>query len=327
MQARSLGALVVAFSVCAGTAIASNDPYADQAAAIACPAPPSGWAAPAGSRDVLTPYSALSSGQDPSQMIGAPVVQVNCRYVASAGRRDLLVSVRYALPADINPWNDFYIGCSSLPRRQPPSTAAKPWNARDRVYRIVGSKTWSLATFDDSLGALQPQDVGRFEAMTRSMLKAAQPLAHNCKLAGNGGAVGLTSDWVFSFAARTSSGGVTSSATTSGTFVTTAGTTSSNGAISSLRASDFRLSVAGRGTRGWIGLHVGDALGFTHAYDSTLKAQVVVTGSSDPKCRRGSTGTLTVTVPSLGPAQLSLDVCGATYLAGKGRVVARIVTA
>src|SRR5258708_6095053 len=108
-----------------GTASASPDPYRDQAEKIACPSPPAGWSnipESEGGRYILTPLTVVAQTDDPSLIFGAPIVQVDCHYRGTGGRY-LQVSVRYALPIDINPWNDFYIGCTVTGRPQPATTA------------------------------------------------------------------------------------------------------------------------------------------------------------------------------------------------------------
>jgi hypothetical protein len=205
------------------------------------------------------------------------------------------------------------------------STAAHAWNDRDRVYRVVGAKTWSLATFIDDLGALRKADVSRFEAMTKTMLRAAQPFAHDCKLPGNGGPVNVKSIWTFSFDAQTTSAGVTSSGRSSGTFVTTARTSGDSvGTISNLFGADFRLRVTSKGTTRSLAIHVGAPIDFRHGYGLALRTHVVVTASNDPGCRKGSKGTLLVSLQSLTPPRVAVTVCGHTYLDGKGRVTARL---
>ena len=314
----------------AGVAGASPDPYRDQAETIPCPAAPAGWSNPSeseGGRTILTPLTPLASGLDPTVLFGAPIVELACYYRTADGKQ-LQVSVRYALPIDINPWNDFYIGCTALGRQQPIATAAKPWNSRDRVYRVVGVNTWSLATFVDDLKELGPNEVPRFEAITNAMLRAAQPFAHDCKLAGNGAPVDLTSLWTFSFDVQTTSAGVTSSASSSGSFVTTANTAGSAvGTIRDLRASDFRLELTGRGKPRWLTIHVGAPIEFQHTYGSLLRTQVAVTASNDAGCRKGSTGTLLVSLQQLTPPSVVVQVCGHAYLDGTGSVRARIQTA
>ena len=313
----------------AAAASASADPYRDQAETIACPSAPPGWVNPpqsAGGRFVLTPLTAVAQTDDPTEFFAAPIVQIDCRYLTTDGRA-LQVSVRYPLPIDINPWNDFYVGCTVTGRPEPVSTAAKAWNDHDRVYRVVGAKTWSLATFVDNLRELGKNDVPRFEAMTDAMLKAAQPFAHNCKLAGNGGPVTLKSIWTFNFDVQTTSAGVTSSARSSGSFVTTAITSGSAvGTISNLVARNFRLKVTSAGKTRWLVIHVGAPIEFRHAYGSLLRTQLVVIGSTDAGCRKGSSGTLLVSLQNLTPPRVVVQVCGHTYLDGKGRVGARIQT-
>jgi hypothetical protein len=312
-----------------GAAGASLDPYRDQAEAITCPSAPEGWfSLPAndGGRTILTPLTAVAQTDDPTELFGAPVVQVDCHYRTSGGK-ELQVSVRYALPIDLNPWNDFYIGCTVTGHPQSVATAAHAWNDRERIYRVVGAKTWSLATFIDDLKMLRKSDVPRFEAMTNAMLKAAQPFAHDCSLAGNGAPVRLKSIWTFSFDVKTSSGGVTSSAKGTGSFLTTASTSGSSvGAISNVRAQDFRLKVTSKGKTRWLSIHVGDPIEFRHGYGFLLRTQLVVRGSTDAGCRKGSTGTLVVAVQSATPPRVALQVCGHTYLAGRGKVRAAIQT-
>jgi hypothetical protein len=311
----------------AGTASAWADPYQDQAAAIACPSAPPGWFNPPesqGGRIVLTPLTAVTSALDPTVRFAAPIVQVNCDYRTTAGK-DLQVMVRYALPIDINPWNDFYIGCTATGRPEPASTAAHAWDDVGRVYRVVGAKTWSLATFIDNLRELGTSDVPRFEAMTDGMLKAAQPFAHNCKLAGNGGPVTIQSIWTFDFDVQTTSAGVTSSGRSSGSFVTTASTSGKAiGTISKLVARNFRLRVKSKGKTEWVAIHVGAPIEFRHGYGSLLRTHIIVIGSNDAQCRKGSSGTLLVSLQTLTPPRVVVQLCGQTFLDGKGRVVARI---
>jgi len=322
----ALGALAVFFS-CVASSGASSDPYRDQAETIACPAAPAGWFNPpenAGGRSILTPLTMVEQTDDPSVIVGAPIVQVDCHYRTAAGK-DLQVSVRYALPIDLNPWNDFYIGCTATGRPQAPSTAAHAWNARERVYRVVGGKTWSLATFIDDLNALRAGDVPRFESVTRRMLTSAQPFAHNCKLAGKGRPVDIESIWIFSFDIRTTSAGITSSGRSSGSFVARA-TTSGTGSltVNSLHATDFRLSLRGKGKPRWLALHIRAPVEFRRGYGSILRTNVVVTGSTDGACRKGSTGTLLVSHPYLSSTRVVVRICGHTYLDGAGRVSARM---
>lgn len=327
MRACAIVGVLSVFVVSVGTASASPDPYRDQAETIPCPSAPPGWYNPSesqGGRYILTPSTAVEQTDDPTVIFGAPIVQIDCNYRTTGGKA-LEVSVRYALPIDLNPWNDFYIGCTVTGRPQAASTAAHAWSDRDRVYRVVGAKSWSLATFVDYLGQLEKDDVPRFEAVTDTMLKAAQPFAHGCTLAGNGGPVDVKSIWTFSFVAQTTSGGVTSSGRSSGSFVTTADPSGSGaGTISNLFATNFRLGVTTKGNTRSLTIRVGAPIEFRHRYGSLLRAHVVVIASNDAGCRTGSTGTLLVSLQDLTPALVRVQVCGHSYLDGKGQVNVRI---
>ena len=329
MRALAIVGILSMLVLSVGTASASPDPYRDQAEKIACPAAPRGWTNPPesqGGRSILTPLTAVAQTDDPTVFVGAPIVQVGCDYRTTGGR-DIQVSVRYALPIDINPWNDFYIGCTVTGHPEVVSTGPHAWNDRDRIFRVVGAKTWSLATFVDDLGQLRKDDVPRFEAMTRTMLEAAQPFAHDCTLAGNGGPVDLQSTWSFSFDVQTTTAGVTSSASTSGSFLTTASTSGSAvGTISNLGARDFRVRVTSKGKTRWLTIHVGAPIEFRHGYDSLLRTHVVVIASNEAGCGKGSTGTLLVSLQNLTPPRVAVQVCGQTYLDGKGRIRAQIQT-
>jgi hypothetical protein len=324
-----IAGVVAVLVLCAGIARASTDPYRDQVETIPCPAGPPGWTNPPesqGGRNILTPLTSVAQTDDPTYLFAAPVVQLDCIYRTSAGR-DLQLSVRYALPIDLNPYNDFYVGCTITGHPQSVATAPHAWDTRDRIYRVVGAKTWSLATFIDNLDQLKKEEVPRFEAMTRDMLRGAQPFAHNCKLQGNGAPVDLTSLWHLVFKAKTTSGGVTSSAGTSGSFSTTLSPSSgSGGAISGLRVTDFSLKLTGKGKATWLRLHVGTPIDFRHGHGATLRANIVVTGSTDSSCAKGSKGTLLLSVATLTASRVAVQVCGQTYLDGKGQVTAQMET-
>jgi hypothetical protein len=322
--------VVLLFAAGAATARASGDPYADQAEKIPCPAAPSGWfllPAATGGRTVLTPLTAVAGGpSDPTTFFGAPVVQVDCHYMTHAGK-DFDVAVRYVLPMDLNPWNDFYIGCTSTGHPQNEATSAKTWNDKDRIYRIVGAKTWSLATFIDDLKQLTAADVPRFEAIARSMLQNAQPFAHNCKLAGNGKPTEVKALWTFSFDAQTSQSGVTSSGGTTGSFTTTPENAGPGiGAIGNLQANDFRLKVSGKGPKGSLEIHVGTPIDFHHGYGAVLRAHIMVLASNEAGCAKGATGQLKLSVQYLTAPSVAVQICGHTYLAGKGSVRAQMKT-
>jgi hypothetical protein len=318
-----VGAFVVAFAMAAGSARAAGDPYAAEAAKVPCPAAPVGWHGVPSARSVLTPNT-ISPDGNLILYFAAPIVEIVCVYRTSAGK-NMDVRVRYALPIDVNPWNDFDIGCTSTHPPAAPSVAAEAWNNRQRTYRVIGTKTWSLATFVDDAKQLAPGDVPRFEAMTKQMLKGVQRFAHNCGLAGNGGPVGIKSLWTFSFDAHSTSGGVASSGGTSGSFSTTVSPTGTTaGSIKNLSAASFQLRVSEHGKTHELSLQVGSPISFSHGYGATLRTQIVVFASNDSGCRTGSKGTLTVSTPYLSSPSVKLVVCGHSYLDGKGSVTAFI---
>jgi hypothetical protein len=324
-----LGAVLV-LALAAGAAHASVDPYLDQAnAVVPCPTAPPGWTNPPaseGGRNVLTPLSSLTSPDGLTEYFAAPVVEVDCYYRTASGK-DLEVSVRYALPIDLNPWSDFDIGCTVTGHPEAASTVSQPFDSRTGVYRKVGVKSWSLATFIDALHALTPANVPRFVTVANEMFKDAQPLAHNCSLPGNNGPVGVKSIWQFSFDVNVTSGGVTSSGSASGSFATTPSANgTSTGAITGLKASNFRLRVTAGGRTQSLAIHVAAPLGFSHSYGSQLSTQIVVLASNLSGCRTGSTGTLLVTTPMLASPTVKLTVCGHSYLNGKGSVKATILS-
>ncbi len=321
--------VLVLLAVGAGAAHASGDPYKDQADTVPCPRAPSGWFNPPaseGGRSVLTPLSTLNSPDGLDAYSAAPAVEIDCNY-RTAGGKDLEVSVRYALPIDLNPWNDFDIGCTEVAHPEAVSTASERWNDRVRVYRIVGMKSWSLATFIDNLHQLSSADVPRFEAMANELLKGVQSFAHNCSLPGNHGPVAVKSLWTFSFDAHVTSAGIASSADTTGSFTTSpTADGSSIGAIGDLNATDFRLRMSQGGHTSWISIHIAAPIGFEHSYGSELRARIVVLGSSEPGCRSGSTGTLFLATPLLAPPTVRITICGHSYLSGKGSVSATIAS-
>jgi hypothetical protein len=324
MRARFIvGAFVLLFAFGAGNVHGAGDPYAAQADQVPCPTPSRDWHNVPSARSVLTPNT-ISPDGSLIVYFAAPIVQISCVYRTPAGK-DVSLTVRYALPIDVNPWADFDIGCTSTHPPAGPTIAAKAWNAQQRVYRVIGAKTWSLATFIDDLNQLKPTDVPRFETMARLMLKGVQPFAHNCSLAGNGNPVQIKSLWTFSFSAHTTHAGVTSSGGTSGSFstaVSSDGTTS--GSLSNLSVPDFRLRVSGGGKSNVVSIHVASPIGFSHGYGAALRANVVVIASNDAGCQKGAKGTLLVATPYLSSPKVQLAVCGHSYLNGSGSVTAFI---
>ncbi len=105
---------------------------------------------------------------------------------------------------------------SAAPRRAARSRTrlrAKAWNDDERVYRVVGAKTWSLATFIDNLRAAREERRAavrghdRRDAQGGAAVRAQLPARRQRWRRST-----VKSIWTFSFDAQTTSAGVTSSA-------------------------------------------------------------------------------------------------------------------
>jgi hypothetical protein len=186
-RSRSLGLLLAAATfVGSALAMASARAEVPNANSIACPAPPSGWFLPGGSsgRYVASPSKADAVPADMLQP-GLDQVTVYCHYFTKSGKA-LIVSSNYALPSNLNPFNDFDVGCSDNASKAGVATGGYGWNTKDRIYRVVSLTTWGYAAFWDYQRQLVKRDVGSFEAVTQSLLTRSEPAAHSCSLAGFG---------------------------------------------------------------------------------------------------------------------------------------------
>jgi hypothetical protein len=313
---RAPALLLAAAAVAAGGASgAAADPYADAAAGIVCPAAPSGWTNPAGDggRFVLTPLTL--AGDDGAY--GGDDVEVDCGYFTSGGKH-LMVGVRYALPQDPNPFADFDIGCTLNDFAAGVPTGAYGWNTTDRVYRVVGEERWSYATFYDFLGQLAPSDVGAFEAIARTMLRSAEPNAHECGVAHLGQAVALSSSWAFGFDVTSNANGGATHATGEGTFALRANPNGGTGTLLDLRAQPLDVTLTAKGSRPrTVELRVVAPRDFRSSYGATFHARVAVAASTFPPCRAGAAGTLTV---STSAGYVRLDVCGRRLVQAGGKI-------
>ena len=151
----------------APTASSAAVPVAKDPNAIACPIGPPGWSVPAAAGG-----KEIEDGETDVHYRPSDAVTVNCNYFTGGGKH-ILVYVQYALPADPNPINDFYYGCSST---------VTPWNATDRVFRVTSRDQWAIAVFYDSLLQLKHSEVAVFESVTRRLLQNAEGYAHDCSL-------------------------------------------------------------------------------------------------------------------------------------------------
>jgi hypothetical protein len=306
------------------------DPDVAGAATIACPSGPpgwplggSGWATLGGGvngRFVLTPRTVLV-GPDMTIAVGGTQVQVECNYQAGGREVDhIVVLVRYALPRSFNPYADFYIGCKTNRMGIGGPTGPKPWDTKDRTYRVVSDKSWSYATFIDSYALLKSNEAAAFSAIARTLLKSAEPVAHDCKLALV--ETGPQNLWSFSFNANVKSKGLTTTGGTSGTFMTRPNEQGGTGQLGQLRAEPIVLKIRkGSKVVGNVTLLVTQPLSFKYAYGYELRAEVKVAATTYPPCKKGATGTLMVSTNTGGA---TLQVCGRNVIQGTGSTGARI---
>ena len=300
-----------------------HDRWAEAASGIVCPAGPAGWVlggsgwATAGAgidgRYVRTPLSVLDAGA----RAGGDQAQVECNYMSrtSEGSR-LVVLVRYAVPESLNPFADFFVGCKTNRMGIGAPTGPKPWDARDRIFRVVSDVSWSYATFIDGLSQLRGgSDVRGFEQVARTMLKSAEPVAHNCQLSKE--AVPIGSYWLFGFDASVKHKGLTTTGAGTGSFSSTPSSSGVTSVIGGLRAEKMSLTIS-RGTKriGVITFRVLSPVWFKYSsYGAELKIAVRVSASSYKPCAAGAKGTLTLSTNTNAAA---LQICGRAMLRGDG---------
>jgi hypothetical protein len=306
------GILVLAATSSAATSATpttTGDPYLVAARVITCPHAPIGFKLLRGSagRFVLTPLSSMNESP------GGTSVQVTCNYVTQKGGVLLAVAVRYALPTNVNPFNDFDIGCTSLSTQKTAGSGSLPWSTQGRIYRVASPTSWSFASFDDSSAVLTSTDEPAFETIAQTMLESAGPIAHNCKLANT--APQAQTVWTFSFNAHVQSHGLTTTGGTLGTFVT-APQPGGEVALGALKARDIVLKISqGTQTVGSMTVALTRAVSFDYSAEGALKAAVLVKSSTYAPCHSGTTGLLTVAVTT---RTVTLQVCNRNLFAGTG---------
>jgi len=305
-----------------GPATSSADQYADAASVITCPSGPAGWSVPPGTegRFVLTPLTSINQTETAGITYGGTQVNVDCTYVSNVGR--LTVTVRYALPKNFNPFADFYIGCGTNKTGIGGPTGPKPWDTKDRLYRVLSPVAWSYATFFDYYALLKPNEVGSFESIARTMLKASEPVAHDCNLKLEPTAPQVL--WTFGFDANVTNAGVKTRGGTTGSFITKPNQAGGTGALGSLNAEPIVLKLTqGRKSMGSVTLHVTGPVSFKYSYGATLRALVEVSSSTYAPCHKGATGTLIV---SSNTRTVTLQVCHRNLLKGTGSLDPKIAS-
>jgi hypothetical protein len=319
---RVLGTVAVIFAsflACSTRASALSDPYADAASVIICPAGPSGWSVPGDStgRVVEDPLTPISGG-----VWGGDQVNVDCNYQTSAGGH-LKVTVRYALPAvAFNPITDFDIGCDSNVGPAGAATAPMAWHSKTRLYRVLSSKAWVYATFEDPYHQLDSGEVGVFESVARRMLAKAVPEAHGCKITLAPQA--LKTLWAFSFDAKVSNDGLTTTGGTTGTFYAATSAGAVGGAVTQLQSDEIGLQIANGSTSvGSVLIRLMQPSSFSLQSGPVLTTQLQVVQSTYAPCSVGATGTLTID----GSGTATVQICNQNLLAGTGSDNALIIDA
>src|SRR5262249_34182931 len=131
MRKRRMPNLVVALLLACGGGLLAAAPSDAAHPPIGCPAAPDGGTNPSGVGEEVI---------GPDEVPGRDQEQITCDYYTTGGRH-LLVDVDYALPADLNPLNDFVFACGHQ--------NTVPWNATDRKYLISSTSYWATAAFFD----------------------------------------------------------------------------------------------------------------------------------------------------------------------------------
>jgi hypothetical protein len=267
---------------------------------IACPTAPAGW---------TKPPDVDSSGQPWGKMVvasaggnsgtGGDRAQVNCNYYDARGHH-VLVVVNLALPSDLNPIANFYFGCSS---------SVTPWTSRDRMFVATSIDRWAVVALSDPGGFLRPTDVPSFERVARQLLANSEPYAHSCTVEPK--PTGVKDEYSFKFSAP--------GASATGLFWVNATLGSRTSRVVQAEGIEFVARVDAKKTRATLTLDVKHGLTYRLPRPGSpgeLLLGVQVAHSTLPSCRRGATGTLTIsTAPSV-----SLQVCSHTYLSGRSSV-------
>ncbi len=291
-------ALLVACALVApagGRADSVKDPNA-----IPCPGPPAGWSALPVVKNVRTPTT-VSTALPESYMSGGNLVSITCTYFASEGNRTNVV-VNYALPTDPNPAADFNYGCGK---------GDAPWSAEYSVLRVASIEQWAYAMFTNALTPLTSRDVSGFTNVTRRLLASVSGYGHPCNVGSRPTTV--TSSYVFDFT-------LAKKRVETLFWIEPTGERSDVTPISRVIATAFQLGVAVKGTGHTLTLAFAKGIDFrpgTAKRKAQARFTVRVVRSSLASCRKGTTGTLTVTTqPSIALALCGASVLGADSLTG-----------
>jgi hypothetical protein len=290
----ALAGLVCAVVACAPAAAATpvRDPNT-----IECPGAPAGWSEPPVLKTLATPQSVPQASAEEHFATGGNLVTVGCTYHATSAR-PLTVTVSYALPTDVNPFNDSYWGCGR---------PGMKWDDSYRVYRVSSVNQWASASFNDVWQVLESRDVPAFESVTRRLLANAEGYGHSCDLSARPTA--LKSRYSFDF--RLLSGGRIHSV-----FFTEGEPKGGVLRIVQATVTDAPLRVKVGGKTRTLTVRLTRGIDYRPAKASApsrIRYSVQVVGSTVSSCRKGATGTLTiVTSPSV-----LLQVCKQSFFRGQ----------
>lgn len=294
-----------------------------------CPGPPAGWTASPWN-PVLTTPSALNirhtktgAAVDTSYP-GSDQETVSCYYGHSSDSNGLYVSANLALPViDVNPLNDFYIGCGSNKTNYTPPGIPS--------YIAESTTRYAYAKFTDNNHALTQDDLPVFEALTRQLLQYVEPAAHTCKL-DTTHPVAVPALKSFGFKVSLKGTRLRASTSVAGAFDTAGGPTASNHyKVSILHVEPtFRMKVTQRGVAHRLSLHFSNPTFYYLAPVSRLVLHVTVWSSTVRGCPKGSHGTMTLTT-SLAygrtrPTKGKLDLCRSVFGKAKQKITGQILS-
>jgi hypothetical protein len=268
--------------------------------AIPCPGPPSGWSALPVVKNVRTPTT-VSTALPESYTSGGNLVSITCTYFASEGNRTNVV-VNYALPTDPNPAADFNLGCGK---------GDAPWSPDYRVSRVASIEQWAYAMFTNPLNPLSGRDVSSFTSVARRLLGSVNGYGHPCNVDPKPTTV--ISNYIFDF---------TLAKKRVETIFWIEPTTQHSGVypIQRVIATPFQLGVMVNGTGHTLTLAFAKGIDFQPAkgkFKDRARFTVRVVRSPLQSCRKGTTGTLTVTAqPSIALALCGASVAGTGSLTG-----------
>jgi hypothetical protein len=291
---------------------------------VTCPSAPAGW----------TSSPSTPTFWGPTQNPGQDTEEVTCHY-ASALKRVSLVG-EYALPTDINPINDFYYGCTN--------SHDVAWSDSTRVYIVTSKSQWGYAELNDSDNQLAPSDVSGFESATRALLANTEGFGHVCKVHTTS-PVGVNSIFRFSFEFDVHSaakgfeafGGVSSStdgnqSVPAGSFTTLIGANGSSNLakVVQVQAPEIPMTIVDHGKVHTVTIRIGTGIDFLlQGATERLRANIEVVRSNYPSCRRGATGTLTISTVQIlfaaGRSSIDFALCDNLFERGSRTVKADII--